>query len=155
MKKDPDLNAEPASETAHQAHPPNAAPQAMMTTLQAWAKEVGVEWDDVLDRAGISRSTAWRMGKGTASYASAKRVEGVLEQLQAERGNETTQGSRISRLRAWVELGGELLALGVDEVLPYDTFDTTLKAVEEIIETKRKAAAAMYAIRNPLPKPDK
>lgn len=83
---------------------PNAAPPEFIAELHARADALGVAWPDALRRAEIGRQSAWRLARGTASLATARRVEAVLDEIARVRGP-----GRDERMSAWIEAGRDLL----------------------------------------------
>ena len=96
---------------------PNAAPPEFVAELHLRADRLGVSWDDALLRAGIGRQSAWRLRRGTASLATARRVEAALDCVERTRGP-----GRDELLAAWIEAGRDLLARDRDR------FETLLAA---------------------------
>src|SRR3990172_1094443 len=117
---------------------PTAMPASAFELLKQCAEEVGIEWANVLERAGISRQTAWQATKGRAGIATYRRIEKEIEDSARRRGVSTTL---LDLTREWSQAGVELAALD-------------RKAFEEILVNVRAVltgAQAMAALRNPLP----
>ncbi|HET9063741.1 MAG TPA: hypothetical protein VFO62_10670 [Candidatus Binatia bacterium] len=92
------------SRKASRPHP-NAAPPDFVAALQSRADRSGVSWSDAIRRAGLGRQSAWRLSRGTASLATARRVEAVIEEVERLRG--VRPGDRLAE---WIAAGRDLLA---------------------------------------------
>ncbi len=127
---------------------PNAADPVVVKLAQRRAADLGVQWEDVLERAELSRTTGWRLTTGEASAASIKKIERALEAFEQEKGVAVID-SRGARLREWNELGAELLLL--DDANPFTTFNEMIGRVRKVVEAKKAEADAMSALSHPLP----
>lgn len=131
---------------------PNAADPVMLKLAQRRAADLGVAWEDVIERAGISRTTDWRLTKGDASSASMKKIERALAEIEDEKGVAVID-SRAARLREWNEIGAELLLL--DDANPFATFNAMIERVRKVVDAKKAEADAMSALSHPLPPREK
>lgn len=85
----------------------NVAPAGFVPALQERAERLGVTWEDVVNRAQLSTTTAWRLTSGSASLATARKVERVLDELEKARGG-ATSADRESRIAEWIIVGREI-----------------------------------------------
>lgn len=122
---------------------PNAAPASVFAVIQKSAENAGIDFDDVLKEAGVSRQSVWRAGKGNASQATARKISAALTRL-AEKRKVPLEASLVARVLEWGEMGARLAQLNEE------AFGLFFDRVKKVLDGE----VAMQAIRNPLPTRD-
>ena len=113
-----------------------------MEVFEKWAAQLGVSFEKVLKKAGVSdpdeaRASRSRMRKGGAPRVRQQLFE-VLAELERQRSEPTEMGAVLIGLSRWQELGAELAELEPQQFL--DLLAALRKRVEVARDAQRAAA---------------
>lgn len=103
------------------------------------ADELGVNFDEMVEELS-SRSTAWRVRKEGATPQLLEKVESRLSAIEESKGLKSTRGEM---LKAWSEIGAELLLLD-DEGLHFRQASGVAK---DVLSAGKKLHEALSVFR--------
>lgn len=91
--------------------PPNAAPRADVELLRRRVEDLGYEWNEAIEKAGLGRATAYRFLKGTASVGSLRAAEEwvVKEESKRRKPSVGTKDEQSDLVAEWMRLGESLM----------------------------------------------
>lgn len=104
------------------------------------AKDLGLDWDAVLEVAGVSRSTAWRLDKLNVSDATMRRLWDVLNEESERRTASGSTQIPTALLEAWDNAGRHLL------IADRQLFDHVVELVTNYVNTVRRGASIAHDI---------
>lgn len=141
MDKKPEAAERPIPDRPRQ---PNDAPPEFMEELRDRVTLLGLVWDDVVNRAEMSRTVKWRARAGRIiGLASARKIEEVITTEETTRGDRPPNAHDMM-LVEWRQLGAQLMRL--DPTL----FERTLTVLREVTipgaEARAKESEALRSI---------
>lgn len=128
--------------------PKNAPPVGFVESLQERAARLGLTWAEAIRLADLNRQSAWRLSKGMASLATARRVESALDEIERRRGSPTTS-EREAALALWIKAGRELVEA---DPARFEQFLGHVRLLLERIRLEREADAKLHEILSPKPR---
>lgn len=110
---------------------PNAAPRADVDRVSQRIASLGYDFHDAVEKAGISRATAYRFQSYTASVGKLRELEEwvVKEEARQKKPAQPTIEQQDAQQAEWAEIGRELARL--DPQL----FAATLDGLRDVLES--------------------
>lgn len=110
---------------------PNAAPRADVDRVSQRIASLGIDFHDAVEKAGISRATAYRFQNYTASVGKLRELEEwvVKEEARQRKPAQPTIEQQDAQQAEWAEIGRELARL--DPAL----FAATLDGLRDVLES--------------------
>jgi hypothetical protein len=127
------------SRPSEKARRPTAIDDVMWRFAERRAEELGVDFRELVTKLS-SRPTEWRARAQGATPQLLQKVEARLAEIEEERG---VASSRAALLKAWSEMGAELLMIDDDGKL----FKEMLESARDVLAAARKLDGAMNAFR--------
>lgn len=123
--------------------PPNAAPRADVELLKKRVADLGYEWIDAIEKAGLGRATAYRFLKGTASVGSLRSAEEwvVKEEAKRRKPSVGTKDEQSDLVAEWMRLGESLMRHDPEQFL------RTLDGLRDLVgsvELQQRAISKMF-----------